>query len=471
MLRTRPEFLSENELAVIHENTLRVMRDVGVTFPVAQAQEICRAHGAKVEGNRVYFPPALVESALASAPHEFTIHARDPRRNIIIGGEHQVFAPGYGAPFVMEMDGTMRSGTMADYDNLVRLADALPNLDSCGYMVVEPGDVDPATAYLRMMRSTLIHSSKPFMGATEGAHGARAALDMARIVFGDEFIKTKPVMLGLINCLSPLGYGDDMLEALIMYAQAGQPLLITPLVQAGASGPITLAGALVQQNAEILAGITLAQLVNPGTPVIYGATSTAIDMSTGGLAIGAPELDIFIALTAQLARKYGVPSRGGGCLTDSHTLDAQAGMESMMSMMMVIQCGINYVLHATGILSSYLAISYEKFMIDDDVCGMVRRFKRGLDVTAESLAMEVIERVGPGGNYLSDQHTYDHCRTEFYLPRLLNRKTVNNWQAKGSKSIGQAAHQAWQKLLAQHQIPTPDAIIVNQLDRYVAEHL
>jgi trimethylamine--corrinoid protein Co-methyltransferase len=254
------------------------------------------------------------------------------------------------------------------------------------------------------------------------------------------------------------------------YARWRQPIAVTPLVQAGASGPVTLAGALVQQNAEILAGLTLAQLVCPGTPVMYGGTSTAIDMRTGALAVGAPEHAIFIALTAQLAGYYHLPSRTSGCVTDAHGLDAQAGAESMLAMLTAVQSGVNYILHAAGIVSSYLTLAYEKLVVDDEFCGVVRRFCQGLNLTEEDLALDVIARAGPSGTFLTDPHTLKHCRTEFFVPKLINRRALVDWQARGRPSIGQTAQAAWPRLLAQHQPPLPDPIILRQLDRYVETH-
>jgi trimethylamine---corrinoid protein Co-methyltransferase len=470
MLRTRPEFLSDDEVHLIHASTLRVMREVGVVLPLPEAQAILQQHGATVEGQRVHFTDAMVETALASAPREFTLHARDPKRSRMIGGASPVFAPGYGAPFIMDADGATRPGTLADYNNLTRLADALPQLDACGYMLVEPADVSPATAYLPMMRATLTLSSKPCMGATEGVRGAQAAMDMAGIVFGSDTVKAKPVVLGLISTLSPLAFSREMLEALLTYARWRQPVIVTPLVQAGASGPVTLAGAAVQQNAEILAGLTLAQLVAPGTPVVYGGTSTAIDMRTGGLAIGAPEHAIFITLTAQLARHYGVPCRTSGAVTDAHALDAQAGAEAMLNILTAAQSGVHFVLHAAGILSGYLTISYEKLVLDDELCGVARRFLRGLTLTETDLALDVIARAGPNGAYLTDVHTLEHCRSEFFLPKLINRRGVVDWQAQGHPNIGQSARAAWRRLLEQHEPPLPDPIIVRQLDHYVEAH-
>jgi trimethylamine--corrinoid protein Co-methyltransferase len=471
MLKSRPEFLSLSDLDLIHTQTMRLLSEVGVVMPVAEAVGIFKKHGIRVDGQRVHLDEARLMQAIANAPSEFTIHARDPQRSVVVGGDRHVFAPGYGAPFIMEPDGTARPGTLRDYENLTRLADALPNMELSGHMLVEPSDVLPTLAYLFTLRASMVNSSKPFMGSVRGAPGAHAALDMAGILFGDQAsISECPVMISLINTLSPLGFANEALEALMEYAHRRQPLLVSAYPNAGVSGPVTIAGTLVVGNAEILTGIVLTQLISPGTPVAYGGTGSVADMRTASVTNGSPESAIFTVCTAQLARYYGLPSRSGGCLTDSHLPDAQAGLESMMSMLAAVQSGINFILHAGGMLSSFLTISYEKMMIDDEICGMVRRFEEGVGLEADELALEVITKVGPGGSFLMEPQTAERCRTEFYLPHLANRKHISNWQAQGRPSMADAARDRWQSILAAHKVPTPDATTMALLDRYVETH-
>jgi len=295
-------------------------------------------------------------------------------------------------------------------------------------------------------------------------------MDMASILF-DEDIGGRPVTLGLINSLSPMSYSREMVDALMEYARCRQPVIIALLVMAGSTGPITLAGVLAQQNAEILAGVTLAQLISSGTPVIYGSTSTNILMKTGALSIGSPELALIVTATAQMARYYGLPSRSGGALTDAHSPDAQAGSESMLSLLTAVNSGVDLVIHAAGILSSYLAFSYEKFVLDDEMCGMVRWFRRGIKVTPETLAYEVIVDVGPGGNFLMEPHTVEHCRTEFWQPEVYSRQSLEAWMAAGRPDVAGRARQRWQQLLAEHQDPPLDAATARQLRAYVEERI
>jgi trimethylamine--corrinoid protein Co-methyltransferase len=277
--------------------------------------------------------------------------------------------------------------------------------------------------------------------------------------------------MGLVNSLSPLGYSAGMLEALLEYARWGQPLVLAALMMAGATGPITLAGVLAVQTAELLAGIVLTQLINPGTPVIFGSTSTNIDMKSGALVIGSPELSQVVVAQTQLARYYGLPSRSGGALTDASFPDAQAGFESMMSLLTAVNAGVDFVLHAGGILSSYLAFSFEKFVLDDEMCDMVRRLHRGITVTPDTLAYEVAASVGPGGNYLMKMHTVERCRTEFWQPSLCDRDGLEAWMQGGKPTAVDRARRRWQTLVAEHEDPPLDETTARQLQAYVDELL
>ena len=461
--------LSHSDIEQIHRTSMRLLADVGVLFPSDEALAIFEAHGVATDGHCVYLREQQVMAAVDMVPKPFTIHARNPERSVVIGDGEPVFVPGYGAPVIADPDVGKRTPTMKDYDNLARLAHALPNQDMSGHLMVEPSDVPAATAHLQMLQASIVHSDKPFVGSVAGQAGARHTMEMASILFAED-VTDKPVCLGLINPLSPLGYSSEMLEACLEYARWRQPLVFATLSMAGSTGPITLAGVLAHQNAELLAGITLAQLVSPGMPVIYGSTSTNLDMKTGGLAIGSPELSIMIAAHADLARHYGLPSRGGGALTDAHSPDAQAGLESMFSLLTTINSGIDLVLHAGGILSSYLAFSYEKFVLDDEMCGMMRRFRRGITVNPETLAYDVIAQVGPGGNFLMEPHTLKRCRSEFWQSEVCSRQGIEAWMDAGRPDAVARARKRWQKLVAEHEDPPLDETVVRQLQAFVEAH-
>jgi trimethylamine--corrinoid protein Co-methyltransferase len=465
------EILSPEQIEQIHDTSMKLLAEVGVQFPYEPALATFQKHGVKTDGQRVYLSEDQVMQAVANAPRQFTIHARNPERNVVVGGGRPVFAPGYGAPFLVDAapeDGSVvgkRAPSMEDYVNLVKIAHGLPNQDMSGHLIVEPDVANADLVHVQMLQAHMVHSDKAFIGSAAGKRGALDTFEMARILFGGEL--DRPVTICLVNSLTPLGYSTEMLEALVEYAGAGQPVVIAALAMAGSTAPITLAGTLATQTAELLAGITLAQLINPGTPVVFGSTSTNIDMKSGALAIGSPELSQMIVAHAQLARHYGLPARSGGALTDASYPDAQAGFESMMSLLTTVNAGVDFVLHAGGILSSYLAFSYEKFVLDDEMCGMVRRLKQGIVVDDGTLAYDVISNVGPGGNYLMEMHTVKRCRKEFWKPALCDRGGLEAWMQAGKPTAAQRAHQRWQALLAEHEDPALDETIVKQLGAYV----
>jgi trimethylamine--corrinoid protein Co-methyltransferase len=462
------EFLPTQDIEQIHQTSMKLLSEVGIRFPEDEAIAVFKKHGFKTERQLIYLTEEQVMRAVEAAPAQFTLHSRNPERNVTVGNGQPVFVPAYGAPFLIDLEVGKRTPTLEDYHNLARLGHILPNQDLSGHLMVEPSDVPAGTAHLQMLYASMVHSDKPFMGSTHGRVGAHDTMEMASILYGEE-IEGWPVTVGLINSLSPLGYSREMIEALMEYARCRQPVIIALLIMAGSTGPITLAGVLAQQNAEILAGVTLAQLISPGTPVIYGSTSTNILMKTGALSIGSPELALIVTATAQMARHYGLPSRSGGALTDAHSPDAQSGLESMLSLLTTVNSGIDFVLHAAGILSSYLAFSYEKFVLDDEMCGMLRWFRRGTMVTPETLAYEAIADVGPGGNFLMEPQTVARCRTEFWQPEVCSRESLEAWMTGGQPDVTQRARGRWQQLLAEHQDPPLDATTASQLRTYIEE--
>ncbi|MEE9229430.1 MAG: trimethylamine methyltransferase family protein [Acidobacteriota bacterium] len=462
------EFAKE-EIQKIHAASMRLLGETGVAFNEPEAVEIFRKHGVKVDGKMVLLQEKDVRKALESAPSRFTVRARTPARSVTVGGDQFVLAPGYGAPFVVTAQGEQRRPTLRDYDSFCKLVQTSPCLDMNGFMMVDPSDIPAEEAHLDMMFSSIVLCDKAFMGSPVSRQAALDALAMAGIAWGGkESIDNKPVLISLINSRSPLQFSEEMAASLIEFARCGQPCVIAPLVMAGASGPITAAGVLALQNAEILAGLTLAQLVNPGTPIIYGSTSAPVDMKTGGLAIGAPELSQIVSATAQLARFYGLPSRSGGALTDAHFPDMQAGAESVMALVTAVRSGIHFVLHACGMLGSYVSISFEKFLLDEELCGMVRKLVEPMEITDETIGLSTIQKVGIDGHYMGEPETLKRCRTEFFLPRLGNRQNYEVWADAGRLRVDQRATAALEERLAQYEKPDIDPGIERDLAAYVA---
>jgi trimethylamine--corrinoid protein Co-methyltransferase len=462
------EFLTKNQVEQIHEASMRILAKIGVEFRYAPALEVLQKGGARVDGERVYFPSRLIEEQITKAPSKFTLYARNSNFDVVVGGNQMVFVPGYGAPFVTDLDNGRREGSLKDFENLVKLTDASPYQDICSGMVIEPNDVPHDIRHAQMIYTAMKFSAKPFMGSAMGVQGARDSIQMASILFGSQDQLTqKPRMISILCSLTPLIYDERMLGAIMEYARAGQPQVISSLAIAGATSPVTLAGTLALQNAEVLAGIVLTQLIREGTPVVIGGASSSADMQSGALSIGSPEMALNTAATAQMARFYNLPVRSGGAVCDAKYPDAQAACESMMSLLMAQVSGVNFVLHSAGILESYSCMSYEKFIIDDEICGMVKRIKKAYEVNADTIAFDVIEAVGPGSHFLDKDHTFEHFRAAFYHPFLFNRDNFDLWQADGSKLISQRANQKFKEILAEHVAPDLPAGADKDLKRFV----
>ncbi len=462
------KLLTEEHVEQVHEESLLILEQIGIVFHYRPALEVLSRGGAKVEGKRVFFPRKLVEEQIKRAPGQFTLYARNPEKNVIIGGDNIVFVPGYGAPFVTDLDNGRRMGTLKDFDNFTKLTEASVYQDLCSGVVTEPNDVPHELRHVQMIYASIKNSVKCFMGSSMGVKGARDSIKMASILFGDHReLAKKPRFISILGSITPLTYDERMLGAIMEYAKAGQPQLISSLAIAGATAPVTLIGTLAVQNAEVLAGIVLTQLIREGTPVVYGGSSSIAEMRYGNLSIGSPEMAINTISTAQMGRYYNLPCRGGGAISDAKIPDAQAAYESMMNLLTAEASGINMVFHSAGILESYMTMSYEKFIIDDEICGMVKRIKKGYEVNEDTLALDVIKKVGPGGQFLDTEHTLRHFRSEFYQPGLSDRDNFENWKAKGSPQTMESANKMWKKILEDYEAPELPPDIDKDLQKFI----
>ncbi|CAB1065874.1 hypothetical protein D1BOALGB6SA_10673 [Olavius sp. associated proteobacterium Delta 1] len=462
------EYFSQDDLQQIHSSSLRVLESVGIDILHPPAADLLAKAGCKVDGRRVFFPPKLIDEQIAKAPSQFTLYARNAEKNVTIGGQHIAYVPCYGAPLVNDLDEGRRDSTLQDYINFVKLTHASLYQDITGGLMVEPNDIPHQGRGAEMLYAAMRYSDKPFMGGVLGAEAANESIEAASIVFGSkEEMANKPPFIGFLCSRSPLSYDDRMLSAMMTYARAGLPQLVSALSIAGATGPVTMEGTLVVQNAEVLAGIALIQLVREGAPVVFAGQSTSAAMRYGSLSIGTPEMAINTAATAQLARFYNLPSRSGGALTDSKICDSQAGSESMMGQLMATLSGINFVLHSAGILETYMVASYEKFILDDDNCGKCKRIKMGENITRERLAVDLISEVGPGGEYLTNDHTFRNFRSEFYQPIIEERGNFGTWQKSGALPIEKKANAKWKEILEDYTEPELPGGLERDLRKFV----
>lgn len=457
MFMQRYQLLSQNDIEMIHENTLHIMEKIGIVITYEPAREIYAKHGAKVEGSRVYFPKALVEEAIKLSPSSFTLYARNPKYNVEITTEKTAYAGPYGSPFVTDLDRGRRDATLEDFINIVKICDKLDNIDIQSHISCEPQDVSVKARPTTMVYNTMKYSEKPFMGSIYGYKNSMDSIKMAAIPFGGlDAIKEKPVMASIPCTLTPLSYDDAQLGAIMAYAETGQAQLINSLSIAGMTTPVTLPGLVSVQNAEVLAGIVLAQCVNPGTPVIYSASGSGGEMSSGVLAIGSPEDAIVSLMNGQLAKYYQIPCRISGALSDSKVMDSQAAYESAITLMMAQMAGGNFILHAAGIIETYNCTSYEKLIIDNEIIGYMKHINKGVEVNEDTLAFADIEEVGPQGTFLVSDNTLDYFRDVLYRPTLGDRKSYEQWKANGALTAEQRANRKWKEILANYGESTLD---------------
>ncbi len=461
------DIFSEKAADMIHKTTMEILEKNGIQILSDKARDIYAKNGAKVEGEQVYLTEELVLEQVKKAPESFKIYARNPENNVTVGGDNAVLAPGYGSPFVLDYENDeRRRSTYEDYVKFTKLAGYFGNMDVVGGVTVEPNDIEEDLRHVKMMEAAIKYTDLCLMGSAFGTKKAKESIELAAIALGGmDYVKEHPVMITLINTNSPLEIDDRMSDALLVHAEYGQPMVVASLSMTGTTAPTTIAGALAQQNAEILAGITLAQLVNPGTPVVYGCASSVVDLKTGDLAIGSSKTANMFNGTAQMGRYYGLPTRGGGALTDALVPDAQSGYESMMNFMSAVRSGFNFILHSAGLLENYMTMSFEKYLIDEEICSMVKNYFAGIEVNEEQLAKEVILRVGSGGNYIAEEHTYNHMR-DLKEPIVSSREGYRS--DKEQPDTADRATKMYKKILEEYEAPPLDDEIVKEIDRYIA---
>ena len=467
----RYQTVTQSEIERIHETSLRIMDEIGIVFSYEPARDILAKHGARVEGKTVHFSRELVEKALKTVPPSFKLHGRNSDKNVEINTKDTAFVGPYGSPFVLDLDKGRRVGTIEDFNNLAKLCQVLDNIDIQSHIYCEACDIDASYRHLEMVYSAIKYNEKPLMGSVLGYKDSKQCIELAALAHGGiEEIKKNPIMASIPCTLTPLSYDDKMAGAIIAYAEYAQPQLVNSLCIAGATTPATLAGAIALQNAEVLAGIILAQCVNPGTPIVYSASGSNADMRNGSLAIGSPEDALFSLVNGQLTKYYNIPCRISGALSDSKCVDAQAGYESMMTLLMAQMAGGNFILHSAGILETYNCVSYEKLIMDDEIIGMIRRIGRGVDVNDDTLAYDVIKEVGPQGAFIGHEHTFMNFREEFYQPSLSDRNNPHQWGESGSLTAEQRANKRWKKLLDEYEEPTLPADVEKDLRNYIEKN-
>ena len=462
--------ISEDELESIHLKSLRVLDELGVRVLHSGARDIMRKHGARVDDDTemVHFDPELIMSLVDHAPASFRLHARNSSNDVVFGENECVFAMMASAPNASCLDHGRRTGNREDYQNFLKLSQMHNVLQlNVGYPV-EPVDLHAGTRHLDCIHDLLTLTDKSLGIYSLGAERNRDGIEMVRIARGvsrDELLE-QPSVMTVINTNSPLQLDIPMMQGIIEMASAGQVLIMTPFTLAGAMAPVTIAGALVQQNAEALAVIAFAQMIKAGTPIIYGGFTSNVDMKSGSPAFGTPEYMQAQIVGGQLARRYNLPYRSSNVCA-ANTVDAQAAYESVFSLWGCINGQANLVMHGAGWMEGGLCCSYEKTILDIDLLQMVAEFLKPLDCSDEALGFEAMADVGPAGHFFATEHTQQRYRDAFYSPIISDWRNFETWQEAGSPDAMQKANAEWKKRLALYEEPTIDAAIAEELTEFV----
>jgi trimethylamine--corrinoid protein Co-methyltransferase len=465
------EVMSADQIEAIHQASLRVLSEIGLEVMHEESRVRLKAAGAEVNEatHRVRFDPALIEEKIRTVPAGFKMHARNPAYHVEVGGPNMIFAATGGPAFAHDVDRGRRPGNYADMCDYIRLVQSLNVIHQEGGCPVEPTDLPPDSRHLDFYQAALTLTDKTWQCWALGGYRVEDALNMIEIAYGMNRAEMaeRPVTLTVINSNSPLKLDIPMGEALTAMSLAGQPLALTPFTLSGAMSPVTIAGALTQQNAEALAMMTLTQIVRPGAPVLYGGFTSNVDMRTGSPAFGTPEYTKAALASGQLARRYKVPFRSSN-VNASNCVDVQAAYESGMSLWGTIMGGVNLIEHAAGWLEGGLTASFEKLVLDAEMLQMMREFLTPIRIDEESIGLDAIREVGPGGHFFGVGHTLERFEHAFYEPMLSDWRNFENWQDSGSKSGTERANAIWKELLRTYEAPPLDPGIAEALDAYVA---
>jgi len=464
------DILSEDQLNRIHHASLDVLEDIGINFLLDEAREILKTAGADVEKNstRVRFDRNLILESIAKAPSEFTIHARNPQRSLKIGGRWLAFSTVAGPPNASDIRGGRRSGNFKDYSDFIKLAQSVNIAHAISGHPVEPLDLDPKTRHLDTARVNLTLTDKVCRVYSLGRDRVMDILEITRIChsLSREELAHRPSLYTVVNVNSPLQYDIPMLWGIIELAKMNQVVVITPFTLAGAMAPITLAGAVTQQNAEALAGLAFSQIVNPGAPVMYGGFTSNVDMKTGSPAFGTPEYVKATLMGGQFARFYNLPYRSSN-VNASNAPDVQAIYESQMSIWGSVMARANLIHHALGWLEGGLCASFEKFVMDAEMLQGVVETLKPVVVDEDTLGVEAMREVGPGGHYFAAQQTMERYETEFYKPILSDWRNFETWFEDGAKDATTRANRIYQQLLSEYEAPRVDEAILQELDEFI----
>lgn len=464
------DLVPEEHIEAIHQTSMQILSEIGMDFLNEEARRMLAEAGARVDPDspRVRFDADFIEEKISTAPTQFTIHARNPERNLVMGGDAVTFTAVSSPPNVSDEAGGRRVGNRKDYQNLLRLGQTLNTVHMWGGYPVEPVDIHASVRHLDALFDMLTLSDRVIHAYSLGAQRNRDALEMVKIArqIDDDTLDREPSVTSIINASSPLRYDNPMLQGIIEFSSRNQVIVITPFTLAGAMAPVTVAGAMAQHNAEALAGIAFTQVVRPGAPVIYGGFTSNVDMQSGAPAFGTPEFMQTAMINGQLTRRYGIPYRSSG-VNAANALDAQAAYESVFSLWAAVMGGAHMVLHAVGWMEGGLRASFEKMILDSDLVAMVQRFMDPIDFSEGGLALEAIRDVGPGGHFFGTAHTLERYRDAFYKPLLSDWRNYESWEEAGKPEAKEKMVELVDVFMASYEEPPMDPQARAELEEFV----
>jgi len=462
------EVMSGAQVERIDAASMHILETVGVVFRDPIALEDWRRAGAKVLGESVYLDRGLVRELIATIPASFTYHARDPAKNVKLGGKHSIFVPMTGAPYLRDLNDVRRNPTLDDLAMFHKLSHMLPALNSSAHHIVEPYDWPISHRHLRITYSSMKHSDKTFMGMTTSPKNAEDVIEMCAILFGEAFMEDHAVVTGNCNGNSPLVWDETMLGAMRAFSRKNQPVLCSPFVLGGANTPASVPASVAQLNAEALSALAYTQVIRKGAPAIYGHYLSTVSMKSGAPMAGTPEISLMNFMIGQMARHYGVPWRTSNTLGGAKTFDAQAGYESAATLSAVLHAGANYIWHSAGWNEAGMHCSVAKFIVDAEQCAMGHRMASGPQWGDFDEALSAVPDVGPGGHYLGHPHTQKNFQTAFFMPEMFDNNSIEQWQAEGGIEITERALRQARKLLDAYEEPALDPGIDEALRDYIA---
>lgn len=462
------EVMSGEQVKRIDEASMHILENVGVHFRDSIALEDWKRAGAKVVDETVFLDRGLVRELIKTIPSDFTYHARDPNKNVRIGGKSSIFVPMTGAPFLRDLDDVRRNPTLDDLAMFHKLSHMSPAMHSSAHHIVEPYDHPISQRHLRITYSSMKYSDKTFMGMTTSPKNAEDVLDMCEVLFGEGFLENHPVVTGNCNGNSPLVWDETMLGAMRAFNRRNQPVLCSPFVLGGANTPASVAPTVAQLNAEALSALAYTQIIRKGCPAIYGHYLSTVSMKSGAPMAGTPEISLMNFMIGQMARYYDVPWRTSNTLGGAKTFDAQAGYESATTLSAVMHAGANYIWHSAGWNEAGMHCSVAKFIVDAEQCAMAYRMAEGPKWDDFDEALSAVSDIGPGGHYLGHPHTLENFQRAFFMPEMFDNNSIEQWQAEGSVEITERALTRARKMLSEYQEPKLDEATNEALLDYIA---